>query len=112
MKSHARRTLILLVSVIFVATLIAGCQEEGISDDAVRKSKLIASENVQLKKQLETCQSELEKQKVLIEKYKQQKGAPAVDLSEMMGGMMQKLAEQNRMLIDENESLKQQLQQK
>jgi len=50
---------ITVISIMFM--LIAGCQEQNNSDSAeVKKSRLIAAENMELKKQLEDCNVRVE----------------------------------------------------
>ena len=60
------RLMALAVSIIFV-TSITGCQEEAQQDP--RKFQLIAAENIQVKDQLQQCQTQLEEQTRLAEKY-------------------------------------------
>jgi len=64
MKSSGQKAVILVVSIVFVITLVAGCGEQELL--STRKSRLIAVENRQLKK-------ELEDQKKLLGKCLQEK---------------------------------------
>lgn len=60
----------LVVGMVAVAS-IAGCEEANLSD--TKKSRLIAAENIQFKKQLAQCSEELAEQKQLTEKYLKEK---------------------------------------
>ena len=65
MKKSARKSIALTVGTI-VIMLAAGCEEQNLSN--VKKHRLIATENIQLKKQLQQRDAEIEKQKPLCDK--------------------------------------------
>jgi len=61
MKEPIQKIFILAIGVAIVSS--AGCQEQGLSSE--KKSRLIAAENVQLKKEIEQHDKEIEKLKKL-----------------------------------------------
>jgi len=67
----------MIIKIIFLTVVgiafVAGCEEESQMD--TRRSRLIVNENTQLKKDLESCQEEIEKHKVLFEQCEQAKKA-------------------------------------
>lgn len=96
MKRPVQKAIVLAVGVV-VIMLIAGCEEE--SQSNIKKSRLIAAENIQLKK-------EIEKQKELLEKYLQEKKPPEEMSPESTQDLTQFLFEENIKLHEENEKLK------
>ncbi len=67
----------MIIKIIFLTVVgiafVAGCEEESQID--TRKSRLVANENTQLKKDLDRCQEKIEKHKELVEKCLQEKKA-------------------------------------
>ena len=106
-----------------IVTAIAGCEEELSSD--TRKSKLFAAENIQLKKDIQKYNKNIEirdqqikKQKGLIEKYQlkeeERKGADIKALSKAkmdktMSAMARQSGKVNLRLAKENRRLKEQI---
>jgi len=87
---------------------IAGCEEESQID--TRRSRLIANENTQLKKDLESRQKEIEKHKVLLEQCEQAKKViteqSAKNISDLFDGVLGDVLEESQRLSEENERLK------
>lgn len=120
MKGLAQKTFVLAVGV--VAMLIAGC--EGQELPSAKKSRLIAAENMQLKKELEQRSKEIEKlkklhdrqmkeQEELLEKCLQEKEAwkekSRQNVRNQVKGVFDAIMEQNAKLRQENEKLKAQI---
>ena len=139
MKESAHKTLVLAVSIIFSIMLISGCEEEEkISNTMqdtmldtqpdIKRSRLIAIENAQLKAQIEKLKDshtremesqknlhtkETDRQKKLLDNCLREKGA----LQEMskqgvenyMQNILGPLADENTKLQEENKTLKEQI---
>ena len=73
MKRTAHRTTVLALSIIFVIMLIAGCEEERLSDttSSTKRARLIFAENRQLKEESTQRNTEIEKLKAEIAGQKQ-----------------------------------------
>jgi hypothetical protein len=97
MRSRAWKVLVLVGVVSFIA-LFVGCNEENLSD--TRKSRLMASENRQLKQELKSQQEQLDK---CLEEQK--------DAEENKQSMLEFLIGENKKLREENERLKGQIEQ-
>jgi peptidoglycan hydrolase CwlO-like protein len=95
MRRLAWKVLVLAAGVLFIAPFV-GCNEENLSD--VRKSRLIASENRQLRKEVKSQQERLDK--CLQEKETSRKG---------LQSMLEFLMGENKKLREENEELKGQI---
>ena len=110
MKKPAQIAVVLAVAVVM---LIAGCEEQSLSN--TKKSKLIAAENIQLKKELEKRDREIEEQKKLVDKClrekKGQEDKTQEKVEELMGLIFESFGEENKELRKENENLKAQVQQ-
>ena len=70
MKQTARKTLVLTIGMVAIVMLIAGCEEQ---QSIPKKSRLVATENQQLKEQLQQREQEIEKQKELVAKCQKEK---------------------------------------
>jgi len=121
MKNSGLKAFVLAVGII-VIMLNAGCEEEQLPD--VKKARVIAAENMQLKKQLQRHDSEIEKlkgqhekelkkQKELLAKCQEEKkyleGPLAGEFDEQMNDLFKRLGEENEKMSAENENLKQQI---
>ena len=117
MKSSVRKAVVLAIGIVVV--LIAGCEEQNLP--STRKSRLIAAESLELKKQLEQCNGEIEGQKELcntrmkkqrarLEKCLQEKKAwrerSQQNIQNQIDGVLTVVMEQNAKLREENERLK------
>lgn len=100
MERPAKRAFVLAVAVV-LAMLIAGCGEENSAN--IKKHRLIAAENIQLKKALEQRNKKLEK-------YLQEKKSLEERSSAGMQYLSQTLMEENQKLRKQIESLKAQVQ--
>ena len=104
MKKPGPTAVILVVGIVFVVMSIAGCQEQNPS--ATRMSKLIALENKQLKKQLETCGEEVENQKALLDKCQQEKQVlvkqSQKNFENLLAPLLTELVEKGKKLHGEN----------
>jgi hypothetical protein len=121
MKKAVRKGFVLAVSVV-VIMLVAGCQEQELP--SAKKSRLIAAENMQLKKELERHSSdiegltdlhnrEIEKQEKLLAKCLEEKETwkekSRQNIRNQVNGVVDALMEQNAELRRENEKLKAQI---
>jgi len=120
MKRAARKIFVLAVGVVVM--LIVGCGEQ--APPSVKKSRLIAVENMQLRRELEQCNREVEKlielhnreikkQEELLEKYVREKESwkqkARQNVRNQVKGVFDAVMEQNAKLRDENEKLKAQI---
>ncbi len=99
MKRRAERAFILAVCTV-VITLIAGCEEQNLA----RKSRLLSAENIQLKEQLEQCETQVETQEALEKQSKER-------VAGMMDTISKTIGEKNKKLREENKTLKTQIMQ-
>ncbi len=104
MKGIARKEVVLVVGIVFVIMLIAGCEEQNVSN--TRKSRLIATENSQLKKRLEQRDGEIEKQKGLLDKCLQEKKVLEQKTSQDFKGQVEGILV---ILMEENVKLRQEI---
>ncbi len=124
MKGPVPKTLVLAVGIVVGIMLFAGCEEEENSSDTkpdtkpnTRRSRLIAVENVQLKKQIEKLKKvhakEIKRQEEQLDKCLQEKKA-LEELSDKgvesyMQDILGPLAEENAKLHEEIKTLKAQI---
>jgi len=91
--------------------MIAGCEEENLL--AIRKSRIIAIENKQLKEQLEQLDKEIKKQKELLTNCLQEKKAleekPLKDSKARMEHLLKAVVGRNKQLNAKNKNLKTQI---
>jgi len=110
MKRPAQKAFVLAVCIVVM--LIAGCEEEENLSNP-KKSRLIAAENMQLKKDLERRDKEIERQKELLEKCLQEKNTwkekARQNIQEQVDSIFTAVMEKNKELRKENESLKAQI---
>jgi hypothetical protein len=121
MKGPAHKMLIVAVGIIFSIMLIAGCEEEetnaSTSTSDAKRSRLIAIENAQLKKQIEEMKRanarEINRQKTLLGKCEKEKAdlekMSSTGVESYMKDMLEPLAEENSKLQEEIKALKAQL---
>ena len=119
MIKSTKKALLLAIGAIVAVTLFAGCQEENQSDaeSSTTRSKLIAAENRQLRKDVTTLKKlhkgEIKRQEKLLEKCLEEKKALGIQagkaLEEMMGHLLTGVTEENAELREENQSLKSQI---
>ena len=124
MKGITQKMVVLAVGAI-VVMLIASCQESatGGPTDA-KQSRVIAAENMGLRKELEGCRKqierlkdlhskELKRQEELLAKCEEEKGLLAKkadeNIKEQVGDVSAVLLEENTKLREENENLKAQV---
>ena len=103
MKKTAHLIIILLIG--SVALITTGCQGQNSSDINLRKNRLLAAENLQLKNDLAQCKSE-------IAKLQNEKTAAEKDCENKINMIMDFTSDQNQKtetLTQENENLKKQL---
>ncbi len=121
MKKAVRKGFVVAISVV-VVMLIAGCQEQQLPSE--KKSRLIAAENMQLKKELERRSKEIEglkelhdreiqKQEKLLAKCLEEKETwkekSRQNIRNQVNSVVDALMEQNAKLREENEKLKAQI---
>lgn len=121
MKEAVRKGFVLVVSVV-VIMLIAGCEEQQLPSE--KKSRAIAAENMQLKKDLERRSKEIEGLKELHDKEIQKQEEPLAKCLEekkawkekarqnvrnQVKGVLDTVIEENAKLRQENEKLKAQI---
>ena len=107
MERWAKKVFTLTVA-IFVVALVAGCEEEQMLPD-VRKCRLIANENRHLQEQLEQREKEIERQKGLVDKCRQEKKHSEQQTQENIKDLVDdavKNFEENVKLRQENDELK------
>jgi hypothetical protein len=100
-------TLLLSTGVVFT-----GCEEEATDASTMRKARLVADENIELKRQLAEKDKEIEKQKQLVEQCKQEMSKAQEDSGTAMLQMLQHLAESAKeveALTQENSKLKERI---
>jgi hypothetical protein len=120
MKKIARKIFVLAVCVVVMS--IAGCGEQELP--SVKKSRLIAVENMRLKKELERSSKEIErlkelhnresrKQEKLLSKCVQEKESwkqkARQNVRDQVKGVFDAVMEQNAKLLEENKKLKAQI---
>lgn len=112
MKRLTQKAFVLAVCIVGIA-LIAGCEEESKID--TKKSRLIAAENMQLKKDLEECQKEIEKQKELLEQCEQAKKdieeQSAKNIEDLFDDIFGDVLKESQVLREENEELREEIEQ-
>ena len=111
MKRLLPKMVVMAVGIVALM-LIAGCEEEQNSAGA-KKSRLIANENMQLKKELEQHNKEIERQKELFAKCQQEKKAleeqSTKDIGQMMDSIVKDVSEENTKLRGDIKNLKAQV---
>ena len=116
-------TALKILALCTIVTAIVGCEEELASD--TRKDKLFAAENIQLKKELQKCNDNIEKrdkqlkkQEGVIEKYQQEEkerksAGPKVlsqtKMDQTLSTMAKKSGKESFRLAQENKNLKEQI---
>jgi hypothetical protein len=110
MKRPAQKAFLLAVCIVVM--LIVGCEEEENLSNP-KKTRLIAAENMRLKKDLERRDKEIEKQKGLLEKCQQEKntwkGKAQKNIKEQVDKVLMGVMGELAKLRDENKSLKEQI---
>ena len=120
MKGPAHKTLVLAVGIVVGIMLIAGCEEEENSSDTkpnTKRSRLIAVENIQLKKQIEKLKKvhakEIKRQEELLDKCEREKKAleelSNKGVESYMQDVLGPLAEESAKLHEEIKTLKAQI---
>lgn len=93
-----------------LALFFVGCEKS--SESEIRRAKLVGSENIQLKKQLELKEKEIQEQKDLLAKYQSDTVKAIDEAGDANLKVLQMLAEtskKNEALHEENLRLKAQL---
>lgn len=112
MRRPAVKTIVLAVSILLVVALFYGCKEQTPEDtkSILRKSRLIATENTQLKKELATSKEKIEKLKGQIEEHQERakrlEEAVRKSSEELVGTVFMGLAEDSLELTADNAELK------
>lgn len=110
MKIPGLRAFVLAVGIIFIM-LNVGCEKEQIPSE--KKARVIAAENMQLKKQFQQYEKELEKQKGLLAKCQEEKKGLERNLGgefdDQLNEIFKSLEEETGELRIENENLKLQI---
>ena len=112
MKRLAVKTIVLAISIVFVVTLIYGCKKQTPEDtkSILRKSRLIATENTQLKKELAASKEKIAEQKTQIEEYQERvkrlEEAVRKSSEELVETVFTGFAEDSLELTAENTALK------
>ena len=120
MKGPAHKTLVLAVGIVVGIMLIAGCEEEKNSSNTTsdtKRSRLIAVENIQLKKQIGELKrlhaGQIERQKKQLDKCLREKKAleelSSKGVESYMQDILGPLAEENAKLHEEIKTLKAQI---
>jgi len=110
MKRRAWKTFVLAAGTV-VIMLIAGCEKENAPD--TKRSRLIATENIRLKEELEQRDEEIKKQEKLLEKCLQErdtwKAKAQQNIQEQVDKVLAGVMEEYTKLRKENEGLKAQI---
>jgi len=116
MRKSAQKALVLAIGVVVAVTLVAGCDEENRTNAKtdITKSRLVAVENRQLKKEIkqlkERHKKEIKHQERLLAKCQREKENIAElsgkGIKDLMDAALNDAAEQNSKLRRENEKLK------
>ena len=110
MKRSGKISVILAVVVFAVIALVTGCEEQNLSD--TRKSRLVAAENTQLKKDLDQRDEEIEKQKKLLAECIKEKEALDAELQKDLEAMAESVIKDFEEVIkfkEENDKLQAQV---
>jgi len=101
--------LVSIIAFVFSLMLNAGCQEEeqNLSND--KRSRLIAAENLELKQELEKCQTELKQQKQSFKSFQTEEKKQSEDMLVQLMNLNSKLRKENNELKAQLEELKKQL---
>ena len=100
MRRQIQKAFVLTV-VIVVTMLIAGCKKEGLSN--TKKSRLIAAENIQLKKQLRQCKEQIDEQKKAVKQQSPEQ------MENIMNELSKVISKESTTALQENEKLKAQV---
>ena len=87
----------------FLAVFLAGCEEA--SESEIRRAKLVGNENIQLKKQLELKDKEIQELKEMLAKGEEEKALAIEQSSNANLKVLKVLAETSK----ENDSLKEEI---
>ena len=107
-----RHTTIVLLTALLGTLLLAGCQKSDSSQ--IRKARLVANENLQLKRQLAEKDTQIEDLKKQIEKIEAEKAKADEEFGSTTIKTLQMVAEtekRNQALAEENEKLKKEIEQ-
>jgi hypothetical protein len=103
-----KTVVVLIIAFVFSLMLNAGCQEEqNLSND--KRSRLIAAENLELKKDLEKCRTELKQQKQLFQSSQKESKKQSEDMLVQLMNLNSKLRKENKELKAQLEEVKKQL---
>lgn len=112
MKKTAFSLLLTALALCIGTVSLSGCEEEAADTATMRRARLVADENIQLKKQLADKDKEIERHKQLLEECKQEMAKAQEDAGNTMLQMLQRLAETSKdveTLTEENTRLKEKL---
>jgi preprotein translocase subunit SecF len=117
------KALAAVLVIMIVCVCICGCEEQSLTPDS-KKARLVAGENIELKKQLEQCRQDLAKEKELrgkdaqeakaqAEKYQEQikqlQGQSTAYLQQQIESFVGALVEETAKLKAENDLLKERI---
>ena len=118
MEKLSRKAVVLAIVIIIGAVFVGGCEEANLAN--TKKARIVATENIDLKTQLEQCNTEAEKQKEILSECQQVKNElterfeeivrervkASVDLLfDTFGEQASKLAKENKELKAQIEAL-------
>jgi cell division protein FtsB len=108
MKAKNQKVIILAAGIAFAVMLVPGCEERNLESN--KKTKLIAAENIQLKKQLQQRDETIKMQEELLEQCREETDLWKDTFQEGAQGLGTVSAEhfliQNAKLRQENQKLK------
>jgi len=105
-----RHMTIVVLTAVLGTLLLAGCQESDATQ--IRKARLVANENLQLKKQLAEKDTQIQDLKKQIEEIEAEKAKADEEFGSTTIKTLQMVAEtesRNQALTDENEKLKEEI---
>jgi predicted RNase H-like nuclease (RuvC/YqgF family) len=109
MRGSICRNVIVLFCVIAVMLITAGCEEQNASPPNERKARLVGAENLELKKQLEQRDAEIEDLKENLDKCLRAQRDAGKSSQEVFGKVIELTAKENQNLREENKNLKSQI---
>jgi len=105
-------SLLLTAVLLGAGAVFSGCEEQASDPSTMRRARLVADENIELKKQLAERDKEIERQKQLVDDCKQEMAKAQEEAGSTMLQMLQQLAESGKeveTLTEENTKLKERI---
>lgn len=101
-----RKIFVFAIVILFVSILILGCEEQQTAGAGDKRSRLVGVENLQLKKDLNSCNARIEKCQKQLEKCRIDKEIELKKTEENSLSLTKFMMEENKKLSEENDKLK------